>query len=74
MMILKKIEKQTDNGLKTEWMLTEEQTTFLLNFAISNLIREGLVQVLTEAIEGDKELNLSKQFLEEVDPELLHKA
>jgi hypothetical protein len=73
-MILKKIEKQVDGEMKTEWMLTEAQTTFLLNFAISNLLQAGLVQVLTETLEGKNEEELSKKFLAEVDPNSLHKA
>jgi len=74
-MILKKIEKQTDNGLKTEWMLTEDQASFLLNFAIATLLKEGLVQVLTESMEDSRNQELEQaDFLTQVDPELLHKA
>jgi hypothetical protein len=73
-MILKKLEKQTDGGVKTEWMLTEAQTTFLLNYAIANLLQAGLVQVLTETLAGENEEEISKNFLAEIDPETLHKA
>ncbi len=67
-MILKKLEKQVDGSLVTQWVLTEEQTTFLINYAVTELLKLGIIQVLTE--EEDQQ----ETFLEAVDPELLHKA
>lgn len=73
-MILKKIEKLVNGDMETQWLLTEAQTSFLINYAITSLIQQGLVQVAIEAAQEIKEDEAIKQYLEEVDPEILHKA
>lgn len=73
-MILKQIQKQVDGSLETQWVLNEAQTRFLLNFAITELLRQGIVQVMTEVVAGETEEDIAKNFLEEVDPAILHKA
>lgn len=73
-MILKQLQKQVDGSLETQWLLTEAQTKFLLNFAITELIQKGLVQVLTEVLDKQEVEESQKQFLEEVDPNTLYKA
>ena len=60
--------------METQWLLTEAQTSFLINYAITSLIQQGLVQVAIEAAQEIKEDEAIKQYLEEVDPEILRKA
>jgi hypothetical protein len=72
-MILKKIQKQSDGGLETMWALTEEQTNFLLNYAIASLLQRGIIDVLLEGVEENED-QAQLAFLEELDTTRLPKA
>jgi len=71
MQITKIIDKSNGN-VTIGWNMSEEQETYLLNFAINYLIEKGLISVIEEEMgqkEGQLQLDLST-----VDPSKLPRA
>jgi len=71
MQITKIIDKSNGN-VTIGWKMSEEQETYLLNFAINYLIEKGLISVIEEEMgqkEGQLQLDLST-----VDPSKLPRA
>lgn len=75
MIIRRVIKDQEDGSYRAELQLTEEQTAFLINFAIGLLVQEGTIKVF-DMKEGDKppEAEEAAEFLEQLDPTKLAKA
>lgn len=75
-MQVNRVSRQADDGTwVVELQLTAEQATFLLNFALGVLIQEGTVTVFDlKAGEQVPENEMAKEFLENLDPNKLHKA
>lgn len=70
-MILKKIEKQVNGDLLTQWLLTEAQTAFLINYAVAALVERGLAEVIVEKLD---EAEAQKDLLESLDENQLYQA
>ena len=45
MLLVKKVKKNEDGTMEAVFSLTEEQTAFLISYAISALVAEGVAQV-----------------------------
>jgi hypothetical protein len=69
-MVVTKIEKKLEDGtLEVKFALTEEQTAFLINFAIGTLVQQGVISFAGQDVSQDE-----KDFLANVDPSTLGKA
>lgn len=68
-MELKKIVRDNDGNLESSWAITGEQETFLLNYAINDLLKRGAITVIEEQF-GDN----ADSILEQLDKEDLHQA
>lgn len=79
-MILKKIILNKEGDVETLWYLTQEQYYLLLNHAINDLIKRGLIEVSEMTQEELEELKKAqekegqKMFLEQVDKDDLPRA
>ncbi len=67
------VKSQEDGSYTAELQLTEEQTAFLLNFAIGYLVQQGTVSIYNIK-DGEEDGEMAKEFLENIDPSKLHKA
>lgn len=45
MIVIKKVVKNKEGGYDTNWSLTDDQVSFLMTYAINNLLAEGLLSV-----------------------------
>ena len=54
MLIVKKLVKQDDGSWEANWSLEEEQMSFLLTYAINNLVNLGLLET-TDTPQEDNE-------------------
>ncbi len=71
-MIVKRVSKSEEDGSYTaEIQLTEEQTAFLLNFAIGFLVQQGTLQVFDVKEDGEPVEDSAKDFLSKIDPRKL---
>ena len=79
-MIIKRIVQNLDGDVEATFALTKEQEAMLLNYAITNLVTKGMVEVSDvprEEWEQEKittENDLARMFLEALDPKSLPEA
>jgi hypothetical protein len=51
MLTIKAVKKEVDGTYQTNFSLTEEQMSFLLSYAISDLVAKGLAEIDDESVE-----------------------
>lgn len=79
-MIIKKIVKQEEDGsYRAEFMLTQEQISFLLSFAVGLLVQQGLATIIQQDNEESKEVQGEEnkeevKFLANINPDEMFKA
>jgi hypothetical protein len=71
MLIVQKVSKNEDGTWNTQWSLSDEQMSFLLTYAINDLLEQGLVQI--EQVTVDKG-QLELDFLSSVDTDSIGQA
>ncbi len=59
MLIVKKVTKQSDGNFSSEWNVSASQMSFLLTYAINNLMAAGLVDIkeVEEPYENQQQLD-----------------
>jgi hypothetical protein len=71
MLIVQKVSKNEDGSWGTQWSLSDEQMSFLLTYAINDLLEQGLVQIEQVTVDkGQMELD----FLSSVDTDSIGQA
>lgn len=63
-MELKQISKKGPDGVEISWALTNDQMESLINFAINELLRRGLITVIQEELEAENPDASSMSILE----------
>lgn len=72
MIITQVTKKEEDGSMSVQLMLTEEQTAFLINFALGALVQQGLatIQEAGQVTEDQAQVN----FLENLNPKEIPQA
>jgi hypothetical protein len=52
MLTIKAVKKEVDGTYQTNFSLTEEQMSFLLSYAISDLVSKGLAEIEDNSIDA----------------------
>lgn len=68
MQITRIVKKKEDGNHEVTMMLTEEQTTFLINFALGLLVQQGTISFFDLDPDKPQEENQAAAFLERLNP------